>query len=120
MSDVFVNWGRFYRRARWGELLAHATVPSEVALIAKDYLAAWHPNEIGALPPECRATTIANSDDVVEFARILSVQQFDPQQRSAELDRMAAFFVRASWRIAAIAGAMRAGPRSQPVAHRPH
>ena len=120
MSESGNYWGRHYPAKTWGERLVHARDASEVVLVAQDFVSAWQPDELAALPSECRPTEIESGVDVAEFARVQAIHQFDTEERSAGHDRMTAFFVKASCRIAEVSGAMLPTAINAPAAYRPH
>ena len=113
MSEAFLPLGRFHRPLSWAARLTQATRVEEVVAMAREYLASWRPHDLRLLPSECLPPVLDSAEDITEFARLLAVRQFDPPDRSPGLDRMAAFFVKASWRIAQITGAMLAGVPTQ-------
>jgi hypothetical protein len=90
------------RTAAWFDMLAAATTPDDVVHLARDYLATWTPEEIGALPRACRPPrTIKFPEQIVEYAFALVKAHLDAGADSNGVTRMATFFAEASWRVAA-------------------
>jgi hypothetical protein len=96
----------------WPGLLEVAASTEEVVSLAKDFLAAWSPEEIAALPVECQPRRLIDGDDVTFYAFDLVKHQCD-QRRNARVGKMAAFFSSASLRLSQImARAARSSPRN--------
>lgn len=87
----------------WIERLAAARTPEDVIAVCDNFLWAWRPGEIGALPHRCRPGAIASADDVSLYAfQLIQAQLRVPPGTDEGLDRMAAFFSEASRRVAEI------------------
>lgn len=88
-------------RGKWADRLAAARTPEDVIAVCDDFLWAWRPAEIGALPHRCRPGAIASPDDVSLYAfQLVQAQLSMPPGSDEGLDRMAAFFSEASHRMA--------------------
>jgi hypothetical protein len=87
----------------WRGRLDEATTAHEVVSAAKDFVAAWTPEEIASLPPHCRPGKIVDADDVTAYAI-----QLAQECRAADSDadprvhRMGNFFSDASLRLSQI------------------
>jgi hypothetical protein len=93
----------------WFDLLAGASAPAEVVRIARDYLATWTPDEIAALPRDCRPPrSLKFPEEIVDYAFELVKAHCDADADDDGVTRMATFFAEASWRVAAAMSAMEA------------
>jgi hypothetical protein len=87
----------------WQGRLNEASTPEDVVKVARDFLARWLPHELQRLPAECLPGKIVDADDVNQYALTL-VQRSCAGDRMGDglLQQMAAFFTRASLRLAQI------------------
>ncbi len=85
MVDTFPGGGSRHESVLspdWKALLDDAESEREVVSLTRDFLATWTPEEIHALPAECRPGHIRGGDDVTywafEYARIHCATPDDP------------------------------------------
>lgn len=56
------------RITSWASMFAASRTEAEVVRLANDYLATWLPSDFEQLPPECRVTSIANTEELAHAA----------------------------------------------------
>jgi hypothetical protein len=87
----------------WRGRLDEATTAHEVVSVARDFVAAWTPEEMASLAPHCRPWKIVDADDVTTYAI-----QLAQENRAAGSDadpgihKMGNFFSDASLRLSQI------------------
>lgn len=90
----------------WPDLIELADTPAKVVGVAKDYIAAWDPWEIAGLPEGCHPPAhFVDPTDLVEYAFTLAQHERQPGAADPGLQRLAAFFSRASQRVAMLMSA---------------
>jgi hypothetical protein len=86
----------------WKALLDDASNEQAVVRVTRDYLATWTPQEIYALPEECRPKPIKDGADIsfwaYELARIHCAETNDPAV-AVMVVKMMTFFSHASERL---------------------
>jgi len=80
--------------------------------IVQQYVSAWRPDELAALPEKCRPEPLAHGDDVALYAFRLVRTQYEVEPNHA-LDQMAAFFSVASQRLSFLMAHAQAFPAEQ-------
>lgn len=91
----------------WYSQLDRAKNVEQVVRIANDFVATWPPDELALLPPECRPRRLRDEHDVEALHGTLVETYRDSRATGRELEalqRLTSFVVRASIRIAEIAG----------------
>jgi len=95
----------------WKALLDDADNEAELVRVTRDYLATWTPQEMFALPEQCRPGQIKGAEDIsfwaYELARIHCADTNDPGA-AALVAKMMTFFSHASERLAKLLQARRA------------
>jgi len=90
----------------YGQLQAAATL-GDVVSIVRDYIALWSPEEIALLPAAARPGRVRDAADVTDLHERL-VEEYRNTRASGEalaaLQRLTGFLVRASLRMAQLAG----------------
>lgn len=96
-------------------VLAEARTPDEIVGAARDFVAQWSPEELGAMPPHLRPRKIVDAEDVNAYAfELLQQQQFAMDPRACpEVHEMANFFSAASTRLTQILGRSRSAMSAQ-------
>jgi hypothetical protein len=56
------------RNTSWTSMFAACRSEADVVRLANDYLATWLPSDFEQLPPECRLSAIANTDELAHAA----------------------------------------------------
>jgi hypothetical protein len=91
----------------WVDQLDAAKAVSEVVSIVRDYLATWTPAELARLPVPCRPIKIRDESDIASMHEHLA-EEYRTTRASGDaltsLQRLTAFVVRASVRIAELGG----------------
>jgi hypothetical protein len=91
----------------WFQLLDDAATTAEVVGIARDYFAAWTPQEVARLPRACRPGKLRDESDLEEMHRN-GVDAFRDTRASGDdltcLQRQCGFLAHACVRIARIRG----------------
>ena len=87
----------------WRQRLNAARAPQEVVGIARDFLAAFTPYELHALPDRCRPPAKLFAEDVSHFAFDLVRQDCTEAAEADVVPRLASFFAHASARLAQLA-----------------
>jgi hypothetical protein len=87
----------------WHGRLNEASTHTDVLRLAREFLARLAPADVALLPEECRPGKLVDSADISDYALAL-VQRSCAGDRLADatLQRVAAFFTRASLRLAQI------------------
>lgn len=89
----------------WKALLDDAENDREVVSVVRDYLATWTPEDIFALPAECRPGHIRGADDVTywafEYTRIHCASPDDPALATPLL-KLRTFFAHAAARLSQV------------------
>jgi hypothetical protein len=91
----------------WFRQIDDAETPAEVVGVARDYLATWTPAELARLPRACRPGRVKNAQDIEELHVALVEEYRDSRlagEELSELQQMTSFIVRASIRLARLAG----------------
>lgn len=84
----------------WQRRLDETSTQEEVVAVVNDFLALWTPDEIAALPEDCRPGPIENAQNVNAYALRLAHCQLSANLRAApELRRMASFLTKAALRV---------------------
>jgi hypothetical protein len=89
--------------ADWLSLILDSSSEEEVTSTARDYLAAWSPEELHRLPKECLPGRIRDGEDVGVFAFVLAHAHcfFRGANRDKNLlEKMMVFFTHAATRVA--------------------
>ena len=91
----------------WFQQIDAAKTPFEVVNITRDYLATWTPDELARLPVQCRPGRIKDEQDIDQL-HVFLVEEYGRGRLSDDalsaLQRITSFIVRASVRIAQLAG----------------
>jgi hypothetical protein len=91
----------------WFRQLESARGPLEVVAIARDYFASWSPRDIARLPDSCRPRKLRDESDI-EVLHGHLVEEYRVTRASGDdlrlLQELTSFLVRASMRIADLAG----------------
>lgn len=92
------------RVSDWHWLLRSATSEEEIAGVTRDYLATWTPEEIAALPAECRPPRVRDGEDISQWAfNLARARAAAPGPESeALLDKLAGFVGDAIARLAEV------------------
>ena len=82
--------------------LCSAVHDDDVITLVRDYVAAWPPEDLAQLPPECRPGRFVDAFDVNQFAFFLTRHRFEAESQPyfAMLTEMEAFFAQAATRLA--------------------
>lgn len=88
----------------WQQRLAEAFTIEQVLWVVKDFMTSWHPEEIAALPEDCRPGEIESADDVSIYAYKVITRQCAAREPDVALHRMAAFFSAAAQRVSTLVG----------------
>ena len=92
----------------WQERLNQAHTRQDVVRVARDYLVRMTPSEFRRLPEDCRPGKIVDGDDVCNYALALVQCSCSPANLGdSGLQRLAAFFTRATVRLAQISSVAR-------------
>jgi hypothetical protein len=92
--------------AQWNAELDTAFSERDVLGTVRLFLAEWNPEELGALPRDCRPGELNQADDVAAFAYTLAAAQcarVGSETNDVQLTRMCDFFAHACHRLALIA-----------------
>jgi hypothetical protein len=93
---------------KWMARITQADSAAEVIDLVNQYVAARDPQVIAALPAECRPTAVRNADEVSGCAyRLSAYHGHDDVNRVVQ--RLAAFFTHASFRLSELAHGARKG-----------
>ena len=87
---------------KWQKMIASAARKSDVVAAARDFLSSWSPEQIAALPPDCRPGEMNEAEDVIDYAFILVSKQCAAEHQPPALNAMASFFAAASMRLSEI------------------
>ena len=88
----------------WQQRLNEAASRRDVVVVARDYVARMSPPEFARLPEPCRPSKIVDADDVTSYAlTLVQCSCAGDKLTDQRLQRMAAFFTRASVRLAQLA-----------------
>ena len=87
---------------KWQKAIAAATRKNDVADVAREFLATWTPEQIAALPPDCRPGDMSEAEDVANYAFTLVSKQCGVEDAPPALNAMASFFAAASMRLSEI------------------
>ncbi len=87
---------------KWQNTITSAKTTTEVVAAAKEFLSSWTPEQIAALPADCRPSEMNDPDDVSGYAFTLVQKQCAGENRSPALNAMATFFTAASIRLSEI------------------
>lgn len=94
------QFGAYPMPLTWQDQLSGATTEAQVVDVARDYLAQFTPEEIGALPDPCQPRKIVDAQDISEYALTLVRHHCDDGQGSTTpIHRLAAFFSNAAVRV---------------------
>ncbi len=86
---------------KWQNAIASAARKSDVVAVARHFLSSWSPEQIAALPRNCRPGEMNEAEDVADYAFILVSEECAADQSPA-LKAMASFFAAASTRLSEI------------------
>jgi len=98
--------------AQWSGLLQSSRTVDDLMSIVQQYVSAWRPDELAALPEKCRPEPLAHGDDVALYAFRLVRAQYEVEPNLA-LEQMAAFFAVASQRLSFLMAHAEAFPAEQ-------
>ena len=103
-DDMFPNIHTGMSAASWEELLATASTPTQVIVIARDFLATFDHKDLARLPERIQPTKLMNTNDVMAYAYELVRQQHDhhPYSDRAAMNltnKLASFFSQAAVRL---------------------
>lgn len=87
---------------KWQKIIASAARKSDVVAAARDFLSTWTPEQIAALPAECRPGEMNEPHDVADYAFTLVSKQCADEDQPPALNAMASFFAAASIRLSEI------------------
>ena len=88
----------------WQERLDQCGAAHEVVQAVKEHLALLTPEELAAMPEQCRPGRLVDADDVAEYALVLARAQCEGS--SVLLEKLAGFMTHASLRLAQILAAV--------------
>ena len=103
-DDMIPNIYAGMGAASWEELLATASTPAQVIVLARDFLATLDQKEFARLPERIRPGKLVDTNDVMAYAYELVRQQHDqhPYSDRAVLNltnKLASFFSKAAVRV---------------------
>jgi hypothetical protein len=100
-KQAIFNGSRAVESRTWHEVLEATNIPEQVLVVARDYLATWEPNELDALPTECRPPDYFHTpDEIVNYAFVVVQHQCGPDKAEPLIARMANFFSHAARQVA--------------------
>ena len=87
----------------WQDRLESASTEGDVAVVARDFVAQFSPQEIESLPTACRPRKFFVADDITDYAFVLVRNHCDDQtETAAVVHKLAGFFSSASIRLAQV------------------
>ena len=98
--------------AQWSTLLHGSRTVDDLMAIVQQYVASWRPDELAALPENCRPSQLQSGDDVAFYAFRLVQAQCEGESNHA-LEQMAVFFSIASQRLSFLMAHAAAFPAEQ-------
>lgn len=91
----------------WFSQIDRARSATEVVAVARDFLSTWPPAELALLPAHCRPGKLRDDEDIESLHGTLVEEYRVTRSTGPELEalqRMTSFVVRASIRLAELAG----------------
>ena len=80
----------------WMDRLAACVTPEDVCKLSGEFVAAWPPNKIEELPPDCRPPRLGSAHDVAAYAVTLTRTQLSGTHSAFQIHALAMFFNEAS------------------------
>ena len=88
-------------------LLGATASDQAVVHLASQYLAAWQPAELGAIPADCRPGAVRDVEDLSDIAYSLTRARIESSAVNSRLDEMESFFAHACARVSELEAAPR-------------
>src|SRR5688572_16055649 len=92
-------------RQEYFHLLGATASDQAVVNLASQYLAAWAPAELAAIPNECRPGAVRDVEDLSDIAYCLTRARIESSMVNSRLDEMELFFAHACVRVSELESA---------------
>ena len=102
-----------HNRQEYFRLLGATASDHAVVNLASQYLAAWPPAELAAIPSDCRPGAVRDVEDLSDIAYSLTRARIESSAPNSRLDEMESFFAHACARVSELEAApLRSGVKS--------
>ena len=92
-------------RHEYFHLLEATASDQAVVNLASQYLAAWTPGELAAIPNACRPGAVRDAEDLADIAYCLTRARIESSIVNSRLDEMENFFANACARVSELEAA---------------